>query len=513
MILNSHSDNKRIAKNTLFLYFRMLLSMGVSLYTSRIVLDVLGIEDFGIYGVVGSTIALFSFLNASMSGATSRFLTIEIGKERKEQLKKTFSSAITIHFIIAGFVILLGETIGLWFLEYKLLIPLDRLLAARVVYHFSLISAAVSIIQVPYNAIIIAHERMQVYAYIEILNVFLKLGIICLLLMVDNIDKLMLYGVLIFIVSIVVFMIYYFYCLKKFRECKLCFSWDRKIIMPMISFSGWDLYGNMSVVARTQGINVLLNLFFGPSLNAANAIAVQVQGAIMAFANNIIIAVRPQIVKKYSREEYSVMKQLIIESSKYSYLLLLILSFPIILETPFILKLWLRVVPEFAIVFCRYTLVFNLIATLSSIILCGIHATGKIKRPSLINGTLYLMVLPVSYIAFNFFNLPQIPYICNVIFVFGGLVCNIYTLKLYIPSFSIKEYAIKVILVCAVITVLSLSIILWLRCLIEESLMRLFVVSLSSIIVVVMLSYFIALDKELRNKVKCKISFLFRKNV
>ncbi|MDR1758972.1 MAG: oligosaccharide flippase family protein [Fibrobacter sp.] len=504
MTANSE-NNKRIAKNTLFLYFRMLLTMGISLYTSRVVLSTLGVEDFGIYGVVGGVVAMFSFINSSLSSATSRFLTFSLSKGDTEDLKKTFSSALTIHILIAFVILILAETIGLWFLENKLVIPEYRMSAARWVYQFSVLSTLIAITQVPYNAVIISHERMHIYAYVEILNVSLKLGVVYLLV-IGNFDKLILYAALIFVVSVLIAMIYRIYCLKKFTVCKYKFEWNKKYIYPMLSFSGWDLYGNMSVVARTQGVNVLLNLFFGAVLNAANGIAVQVQGAVMAFANNIITAVRPQIVKSYAARNYSYTIKLVLNAAKYIYLLLLVLSLPLILEMNFILNLWLKNVPPHAVSFCRLTLLFNFFATMSFVVVSAIHATGNIKRPSLINGSLYLAVIPVSYAAFKFNGIPEFPYLCNVLFIFIGMLSNVYTLKLYLPEFSIRKFILNVLSVCLLISFVSFLASYGIREKLPEGFLRFFTVSAVSTIIIAGMTYFIAIDKQTKQLVKEKIA-------
>ena len=302
------STNKRIAKNTLMLYVRMIISTLVILYTSRVVLNTLGVDDYGIYNVVGGIVAIFSFLNSSMSGATSRFLTYEMGCNNGK-LSKIFSSALYIHIGIAILILVAAETVGLWFMNNKLVIPDDRMFAAHVVYQCSVISMMVTVTQVPYNASIIAHEKMDVYAYIELLNVFLKLGIV-FILMIGRFDKLILYAILVLVVSILIAAIYRIYCTKKFSECHLSGSPDMQIIKPMLSFSGWDLFGNMSVSVRQQGTSIILNMFYGPALNAAIGLANSVQNVILSFANNVIMAFRPQIIKQYAEQNIGRMQSL-----------------------------------------------------------------------------------------------------------------------------------------------------------------------------------------------------------
>lgn len=495
-------NNKRIAKNTLLLYLRMFIAMGVSLYTSRVVLNVLGVEDFGIYNVVAGVVVMFSFINASMSSATSRFLTFEIGlgTDNINNLKKVFSSSLTVHLIIVLVIFILAETIGLWFLENKLVIASERMDAARWVYQLSIISALISIMQVPYNAAIIAHERMGVYAYIEIANVILKLLIVYILTIALG-DKLITYGLLMLLLSIIITALYKIYCTRYFDECRFKIKWDKQYIYPMLSFSGWDLYGNMSVVARAQGVNMLLNMFFGAALNAAAGIAMQVQNTVLNFASNVFMAVRPQIVKSYASGNIDYMLKLVYNTSKYTYLLLLILSLPIILETHFVLSVWLKIVPEHAVVFCRLTLMFNFFANFGLIIISAIHATGQIKRPSMINGTLYLLVIPITYFAFKSGAHPSIPYIFNIIAILCGISSNMYTLHLKVKSFSIPVYLTKVFFSCALVTILTLIPLFLIRFYMDEGWIRFLLTSIGSVILILILGYFICLNKEERVKI------------
>ncbi len=289
------ANNKRIAKNTLMLYIRMLLSMVVSLYTSRVVLEVLGVEDYGIYGVVGGVVAMFSFLNSSMAGATSRFLTFEMGRGDEQRLKDTFSSALIIHIGIALVVFILAETVGLWFLNNKLVIPDGRMHAAHWVYQLSILGMFVSVTQVPYNASIIAHEKMDVYAYIELLNVFLKLGIVYLLT-IGNFDKLILYAILVLAVNVLVAVTYRFYCVRYYEESHFRCVLNREVLKPMLGFSIWEILGHFGFTFRTQGTNMVLNMFFGVIINSAVGIATTVQNVLSLFTNNVLVAIKPQII-------------------------------------------------------------------------------------------------------------------------------------------------------------------------------------------------------------------------
>lgn len=499
--------NKRIAKNTFFLYIRMLFSMAVSLYTSRIILNTLGIEDFGIYNVVAGVISMFSFLNTSMTGATSRFLAYEIGVNNWKHLQQFFSSALTVHLVIALCILVLGETVGLWFLQNKLVIPENRMLAANVIYQFTIISSMITVTQVPYIAMIMAYERMNAYAYIEIINVTLKLVIVLFLIYVTS-DKLIMYGLFLLITTLIISVIYRIYCARRL-ECRSYFSCNKEFIYSMFSFSGWDLYGNASVLARTQGINMLLNMFFGATLNAASGIAMQVQSAVMSFAGNVLSAIRPQVVKSYAIKDYDRMNTLICKASIYTSILLMIFTIPILIETKFILSVWLCEVPEYGIILCRYVLLFNLFANFSSVIISGIHATGKIKRASIINGTFYLSVLPFAYIVYKDGGEPQFAYIYNILAVITGLLSNVWTLHLYIPTFSFRRYVWNVLCKSVFIT----STVWFLVYLFSEQFnvgwWRLICVGILSTILLLGATYYILMnDKErtyLNSKLKQKL--------
>jgi len=448
------ANNKRIAKNTLLLYIRMFISMAVSLYTSRIILKTLGIEDYGIYNIVGGVVAMFSFINATMSTATSRFLTYELGRNDMQKLKETFNAAFWVHVIIALIVLVLCETIGLWFLNYKMVIPEGRELATHIVFQLSIISTVISITQVPYNATLISHEKMDIYAYVELANVFLKLGILFILVILPF-DKLIVYGILTLFVSVSIMMFYRIYGIKHYEECRISMKWQSEIIKPMLTFSAWDFYGNMAVTARTQGVSMLLNVFFGPTLNAAAGVATTVQNSVMAFANNVTTAVKPQIVKSCAAHEYARMTSLINNSCKLNFLILSLLMVPLCAEIDYILGIWLHEVPPFAAIFCVLTLLFNLFANMSYNIIIGIEAYGKIIRPSLINGTLYLLVIPVSYLSYTLSGAPWTAYLFNVCAITLGLLSNVYTLHLYIPKYSVKVFLSQILLKCLILLALA----------------------------------------------------------
>lgn len=495
------ANNKRIAKNTLLMYFRMFITMGVSLYTSRVVLNVLGIVDYGIYNVVGGVVAMFAFLNGTLSGATSRFLTYELGSKNNERLVKVFSSSFTIHLGLAILIFIIGETIGLWFLENKLIIAEDRMFAARIVYQFSIISSMISVIKVPSTAAIIAHERMNVYAYVSIIEVSLKL-LIVFLLVIGNLDKLILYSFLTLVVTIIVTSIYQIYSYRKFPECKLKISFDKEMMKPMLTYSGWDLYGNLSIMVRGQGINILLNTFFGSIINAASGIATQVQNSVTGFADNFLTAVRPQIVKNFAAGNIKEMQKLIFNSSKFSFIMLFLISFPLILENEFIMKLWLVKVPDYAIVFCQLSLINNLISIMFRTIMFSIHATGNMKRISFINGTIYILVLPVSYVLLELGFDPVTPFVVNIGLLIIGCISNLITLNKYIPEFSILEFFKKVITINLIIVFLGSILPLSIYLIMNSGFLRFLFVGFTSVISVGISAFYIGIDNEIRNSIK-----------
>ena len=500
-------NNKRIAKNTMMLYFRMLLTMGVSLYTSRVVLNTLGVQDYGIYNIVGGVIVMFGFLNSSMSGATSRFLTFELGLGDYEKLKKTFSAALTVHFIIAGIILILGETIGLWWLETKLVIPPDRMIATRWVYQLSILSTIFNITQVPYNATIIAHERMGVFALVEIINKLLQLGIVFLLL-IGNFDRLILYAALMLLVSVIIRMIYRIYCTKNFPESQYKFEWDKEIIYPMLNFSGWSLSENASYFIRTQGVNMLLNFFFGVVINAAYGLANQVQGMISTLSSNFMMAVRPQIVKYYAKGDISQMQNLVINAAKFAFLLMSLACFPLILESQFVLHLWLGQTPNYAVVFCQLSLIYALISVIYTPIMFSNYATGKIKNFSMINAIVFVLVIPVSYFLLKQGYSPTVPFVINIILLIIVIVIGLFIVKKLIPTFSISDFYKKTIFVCFMIFILSSIFPMFLHLFLEEGWIRLLLVILTFAFVLCITSFFIALNKEMRQKV---ISIILKK--
>lgn len=410
-------NNKRIAKNTLFLYFRMLFMMVISLYTSRIVLNTLGVENFGIYNVVGGVVTIFAFLNNSMSLSVQRYLSFEMGSNGKGHLKKIFNIALYTHLIIAAIVLVLSETVGLWFVGNCLNLPVERMEAVFWVYQFSIFACLISIVQVPYNAVIISNERMEIYAYVSIAEVVLRLAIVYLLY-IGNYDKLILYAILTFIVSVLVVSFYIIYCSKKFSEASIVRVWDNTLFKELLSFAGWSSLGEIAWTCVQQGVNIVLNIFFGPIVNTARAIALQVNTAITRFVSNFQVAVNPQIIKKYAANDNAGMINLLFRSTCFSYYMMLFLSLPILFEARQVLSLWLGEVPDYTVLFCRLMIINSLIDMLSNLLTTVVKAYGKIRKYQLIVSFLLMMNLPISYVCFVLGATPEFSlYIYGVISV------------------------------------------------------------------------------------------------
>ncbi len=500
--MSNTENNRRIARNTAMLYFRMFLTMGVSLYTSRIVLNTLGIEDFGIYNVVGGVVMMFSFLNASMSSATQRFLSFELGKNDFVQLKKVFSMSVNIHAIIAVAVLILAESIGLWFLNAKLVIPVERMEAANWVYQFSILSFMVTIMSVPYNATIIAYERMKIYAYVSIVEVVLKLIVVFALVWI-GFDKLKMYSILIFCVTALIWMIYRIYCGRNFTVTNYKFFLEKSLFKTLMDYAGWNLFGNVASVAMGQGVNILLNLFFGPVVNAARGIAFQVRGAIYGFVTNFQMAMNPQIIKSYAADDIKYMHQIIFQGAKYSFFLLFMLSLPILLETEIILKLWLKIVPEYTVIFTRLVLINILIDSISGPLRTAAQASGKIKKYQAIIGGLLLLILPMSYLLLKMGFPPQITLYVSISISIVALYARLWIIsplvKLSIVKFS-QNVLVRVLLVAGGSVIFPLMV----KHSINQELIRFFAVGISSALSVIFAIYWLGLRKEeqlfMRNK-------------
>ena len=492
--MDQSSNNKRIAKNTLMLYVRMLFSMGVSLFTSRVILQALGVEDYGIYNVVGGFVTMFTFLNGSMVASTQRYLNFEIGRGNEQQLSKVFSTALQIHALIALAIILLSETVGLWFLYEKLVIPDERMNAAFWVYQCSVISCVINIMSVPYNADIVAHEKMSAFAYISIVEVSLKL-LIAYLLYVFPWDRLVIYAVLLLLIQLLIRWIYVRYCSKYFPESHYHHEINKSLLKEMSSFAGWGLFGSLANVFYNQGLNILLNLFFGPIVNAARGIAVQVQSAVHGFVGNFQMALNPQITKNYASGNLSQMHSLIFRSARFSFFLLYLFALPIIIEAEYILTLWLKTPPADAVVFTQWMLVVSLIYTISNPCIIANQATGKIKVYQIVIGSILLLIVPISYIALLLGAPAYSVFIVHLCMECLAQFWRMYLLRNLI-DLPIKTYLKNIYLPIIIVAVLSSLLPLYLRSLVSDSFMRLIVISFSSVFSIAFFTFVIGLTKN-----------------
>ena len=485
--------NKRIAKNTLFLYIRMLLVMAVNLYTVRAVLNILGVDDYGINNVVGGVVTMFSFLTGVMVSASQRFFAFELGKKDFTKLNNYFNLTLWCYLIIAIVVLFLAETIGLWFLHSKMIIPLNRMSAAEWVFQFSVLSFMIQMVVIPYNSVIIAREQMNIYAYVSIVEVLLKLAIVYILT-VFTFDKLKLYSVLTCSVIFFTSSFYILYCNRKFSESKITFYWNKNMFYELISYCGWNLFGALSAVLRSQGINLLLNLFFNPTINAARAIAFQVNNAINQFINNFFQAVRPQITKQYATGEKENFMILIFRSSRFCYYLILFFAIPLLLETPYILKLWLKEIPEYTILFTRLVIITAIIESVSYPLMSAIQATGKMKWYQICTGGLLLLNLPISYLFLKLSYPPQITMIISIIIaVFSQIFRVFFSRELF--HMSIKGYLRNVISLISKVTVLSFLIPITESFLLSPGLLRLIIIIITSIITCILSIYFVGITQ------------------
>lgn len=448
-------DNKRVAKNTIVLYFRMLFQMAVYLYTSRVVIRELGLVDYGIYDVVGAAIGILVFLNNSMLNCTQRFITFAIGKGDSGYLKNVYSVSLVIHFLLALLILLLGETVGLWYVENRMVIPLDRFDAALWVYHCSLISAVFVVISVPYNAAIVAYEKMSAFAAITILDTCLKLAVVLSLAFVGG-DKLKVYALMLLGVAFFVRLIYSLYCRYNFKE--LSFVWVKAgaLYKEMLGFAGWSTFGNFAYVCNIQGMNLLLNAFGGALLNAARGAAFQVQVAVTSFTASFQTAINPQITKSYAAGDYAAMNKLVLRSSRFSFFLLLLIALPLALEMPQILSVWLTNVPPYAVVFTRLLLCVTLIEAVANSMMIGVSATGKIRNYHIVIGLTLICALPLAWLLLKISGNPAMAFVAQLIMMLVAQFLRLFfcrkLFKFSILSF-VKEVFIPItkVGVCAVI--------------------------------------------------------------
>ena len=414
MSTQTANNNTRIAKNTLLLYFRMFITMMVGLFTSRVILDSLGVEDYGIYNLVGGFVTIFNVFRAGLISSTQRFITFDLGKGNMNELRSTFSTSLIIFIFISGVIVVIAECIAPWFIQNKLAIPECRTTAAMWVFQFSLITLILNLISSPYNALIIAHEKMAAFAYISIFEAFAKL-FVAYAIYISPFDKLIIYGLLLCVVQVIIRFMYSMYCNRHFEESELEWRVNWTKVKEIYAFTGWELFGSIAVIGYTQGLNILLGMFFTPVVNAARGVAVQVQNLITGFVTNFQTALNPQITKSYACGDITCMNKLIFYSSKLSFFLLYVLSLPVILEADELLSLWLVEVPDYTVIFFRLIIITTMIDAISNPIINAVEATGNIKKYQIVVGSILLLILPISYVVLKLGAAPYAVFIVHVV--------------------------------------------------------------------------------------------------
>ena len=493
---DTSSANKRIAKNTLVLYVRMLFTMGISLFTSRVILQTLGVEDYGISSVVGGVISMFTFINAAMVSSTQRYLNFELVRGDANQLRSVFSTSLQIHALIALAIIVLSETVGLWFLNEKLVIPEARMNAAMWVYQCSILSCAVSIMSTPYNAVIVAHEKMSAFAYISILDVSLKLLVVYLLVVLPF-DKLIILAILNLLVQLFIRYIYTLYCHRHFPESYFQFWFNKTLFKEMFGFAGWSFWGNLAAILYTQGLNMMLNIFFGPIVNAARGIAVQVQSAVQQFVGGFQTALNPQITKNYASNNLPQMHSLMFRSARFSFLLLFFLSLPVLMETNFILTLWLKTVPDDAVIFTQIMICISLIYTTANPCIIANQATGKVKIYQMVVGGILLLILPISYVVLKLGAPAYSVFIVHFCIESLAQFSRMYMLRnlIHLPLWQyMKNIYIPIVSTVAIAIILPLVV----RMQVAEGWLRFLAVGFTCVLSVGASSYFIGFSKQER---------------
>ncbi len=435
------------------LYFRQILILLVSLYTVRIVLKALGAEDYGIQNVVGGVVVMLSFFSNTMSASSMRFFAFEIGKKNYVRLNHFFNLTALIYFALGGLILIFSETIGLWFVKTQMVIPENRMAAAMWVYQFSVASFIFQLFVTPYRSIIIAYEEMSIYAYVSVLEAVLKLVTVYVLLIVEA-DKLKAYAVLLFLTILISSAVYILYSSYKYKVCKLSFFWDSAMFNELISYSGWSFFGALAGMIKDQGINILLNLFFNPAVNAARGVAYQVNSALNLFTTNFFQAVRPQITKSYAAGENREMMALVFRSSRFCYYLIMLFAVPILFETPHILSLWLGEIPEHTVLFTRLVIITAMLESFSYPLITAVSATGNIKLYQVVTGGVLILNLPFSYVFLRLGYPPE----ATMYVVIGTAILSQISRVLFVSKMhkmSIKDYITETLLVTLLVTILT----------------------------------------------------------
>ncbi len=499
---SKQENTKRIAKNTLMLYVRMLFSMLVSLYTSRVVLSTLGVEDYGIYNVVGGFVAMFSLVSNSLSTSVSRFLTFELGRGDTDKLKRVFSTSLLIHLALVALVLVLAETIGVWFLNTQMNIPAERLHAANWVFQASILSFMLGLFSVPYNASIVSHERMSAFAYIGILDVVMRL---CIVLFIANspwqFDRLIVYAMLLVAVSMSLQCIYLFYCRRNFEECRLHFHFDKECWKDMSAFAGWNFIGCTAGLLKDNGVNILLNLFIGPVVNAARGIATSVNVAVVGFANNFMTALNPQITKSYASGDRAYMMSLVERGSRFSYYILLMLALPLLFETEFVLALWLKHYPEHTVNFVRLVLLLTMCEMPSYTLINLQLATGNIRNYQIVVGGMVLLNFPLSYLCLWMGLPPEMTYVVAIAISLACMLLRLFFLR-QLAGLSVGRFLKQVCLNISYVTAAVVVAPCFMHFQMEYGWIRFVAVSVAGLVCTAMGIYMLGCSAEERNGIR-----------
>lgn len=509
MSQDTSSNNKRIVKNTIYLYIRMLLIMAVTLYTSRVVLDTLGVTDFGIYNAVAGIVAMMGFLNNSMANAVQRFLSYEMGKKNDDRVNIIFNVSLQIHVVIAFIVLIVMEIAGVWFLNSKMNIPIDRMGAAMWVFQCSVVVTIFAILQVPYNAIILAKEQMNIYAYIGIAEVVLRL-LIVYVLFIGHIDKLILYSILMMFVSVVVMMLYVIYCIRNYKESKLRIVKDKETIKSLAGFASWNMLGEIAWIFTGQGVNLLLNVFFGPVVNAARGVAYQVESAVMKFVSSFQVALNPQIIKTYAAEYHNQTIQLVYRGTRFSYYLLLLMAVPLFFEMDCILHLWLTEVPPLTVEFTQLVLVCSLVQTMSNLFATVAKAYGKIRNYQIIISIILFFNFPFSYLLLSLGFNPLSTVLVAITVQFVALVARLILTKRMI-NYSVREFFKQVMMPLMVISLLSIVAPILVTTFLKPSILRFFLTILISITYMSVIIYNWGMNKVEKELIKTQLVNVIKK--
>lgn len=502
-------SNKRIIKNTLYLYVRMGVTILLGLFSTRVILNVLGESDYGTFTVVGSFVSMFTILNSILQAGTRRFLALNLGKGDKELLQRTFSTAFVIHLGIALVVGLLLETFGLWYINNLLNVDQERMFAVNVIFQFSVITCMLQITQTPYVAAVTAHEKFNIYAYMSIFDIVAKIAVLLFLFIFKG-DKLIIYAALVLVVSIINIVIYRLYCSRKFEECKMSLKVDRVLLKEMCAFSGWTTLGHFCAVMNLQGVTMILNFFFGTIVNAARGLAGTVLTIIEQFVTGFITAAVPQLVKFYGEGDMERFKRLIFNVSQYTLFLFAIFAVPVLLEIDYVLKLWLGEVPEYTSAFIKITIIVYLIKYSNIMVDQGLNATGNVKQLSLIISPIYLIKVPIVFAVGYFGGSPTDVYFVGLIPQFLGMAVTLYLLYRY-ANFPAMEYFVKIFLKNFLLIVVAMIIPYLVQCQMGEGLLRFVSVCTVSVVSTLAVLYLFGVNDEVRTMIKSKARSLLSK--